>query len=384
MTCTDTTIAIATAPLRALGDDLNSAFLERDREIRALLVALLAGEHVLFLGDPGTGKSALTQAFAEALSGTSGRYFQRLVTKFSVPEELFGPFSLRGLESDRYERQVDGYLPTAEIAFLDEVFKANSAILNALLTILNERAFDNGTQRIGCPLKIAIGASNELPNNDEGDALDALYDRFVLRRWVEPIKSRDARRRLLRMRGAPCVQARITDEELAAARATVDAVVFSEAAEDALLDLQEALAKECGIAMSDRRLRKAEKLVRAYAALQGKVQADPEDLEILADSLWNKPEERAPVEALILRVCNPTKAEAARVYDAAVELLEGVDLQQIGLNDVAKIANLRSELGKMEATIRAMSLHPAVQEIADDVAAMQREVAGALVRVMQF
>lgn len=384
MTRTDATIATATAPLRALGDALNGAFLERDREVRALLVALLAGEHVLLLGDPGTGKSALTQAFAEALSGTSGRYFQRLVTKFSVPEELFGPFSLKGLEQDRYERQVDGYLPTAEIAFLDEVFKANSAILNSLLTILNERAFDNGTQRISCPLKIAIGASNELPNNSEGDALDALYDRFVLRRWVEPIKSRDARRKLLRMKGAPCVQVRITDAELTAARAVVGAVVLTEAAEDALLDLQEALAKECGITMSDRRLRKAEKLVRAYAALQGKLQADPEDLEILADSLWNKPEERAPIEGQIMRVSNPAKAEAAKLYDAAVELMDGVDLKQIGLTDVQRIATLRSELKKIEAAIRDLSQHPSVQAIADDVASMQREVAGALAAVMQF
>ena len=180
----------AVSKMRDLGAALNGVFLERKSEVTALIVATMAGEHALLLGPPGTGKSALTQAFSEAFGGT---YFQRLVSKFTVPEELFGPFSLAGLENDRYERKVAGYLPTAEVAFLDEVFKANSAVLNSLLTILNEREFDNGTNRISCPLKVCIGASNEMPNNDEGDSLDALYDRFTMRRWVSPLKSRSSR-----------------------------------------------------------------------------------------------------------------------------------------------------------------------------------------------
>ena len=113
-------------------------------------------------------------------------FFERLLTRFSVPEELFGPLSMRGLENDQYVRQTDGYLPTATVAFVDEVFKANSAILNSLLTILNERLFDNGNERVEVPLLCLVGASNELPESEE---LDALYDRFLLRCAVEQVSA---------------------------------------------------------------------------------------------------------------------------------------------------------------------------------------------------
>jgi len=116
-----------------------------------------------------------------------GPFFQRLFTRFTTPEEIFGPLSLQALEKDLYIRCTQGFLPTATVAFLDEIFKANSAILNSLLTILNERMFDNGAgTRVSCPLKCVIGASNELPDSEE---LDALLDRFLLRSYVTSGKS---------------------------------------------------------------------------------------------------------------------------------------------------------------------------------------------------
>jgi MoxR-like ATPase len=136
---------------------------------------VLAGEHVLLLGPPGTAKSALVRAIAQAFGGT---YFERLLTKFSTPEELFGPISLKALEQDRYQRVTAGKLPEAEFAFVDEVFKANSAILNSLLTAMNERLFHNDGAPTQMPLVALFGASNELP---EGKELEALFDRFLLR-----------------------------------------------------------------------------------------------------------------------------------------------------------------------------------------------------------
>jgi MoxR-like ATPase len=207
---------------------MSEGLVERDTEVRLLLLAALAREHVLFIGPPGTAKSEVGRRLARLVGGAT--YFERLLTRFSVPEELFGPLSMRALEEDRYVRQTRGYLPEADVAFVDgecrhasdsapahptlvalaaaahtlnpatpprtpnptkqphstEIFKANSAILNALLTLLNERLFDNGSARVRVPLISMVGASNELPESEE---LDALYDRFLLRREVGQVSA---------------------------------------------------------------------------------------------------------------------------------------------------------------------------------------------------
>jgi MoxR-like ATPase len=176
-------MSLPTPPrLGALLTWLEKGLLERQTAVRLTLLAALAGEHVLLVGPPGTAKSELARRLHRVFDGA--RYFERLLTRFSTPEELFGPLSLKALEDDRYERLTDGFLPTAGIAFLDEVFKANSAILNALLTLLNEREFDNGTGRVRTPLLSVVGASNEVPTDE---ALRAFFDRFLLRVPVVPV-----------------------------------------------------------------------------------------------------------------------------------------------------------------------------------------------------
>lgn len=161
---------------------LQHGLLERDIATRLALLAALAGEHVLLLGPPGTAKSELARRLHRVFDDAP--YFERLLTRFSTPEELFGPLSLQALEHDRYERLTTGYLPTAGVAFLDEVFKANSAILNTLLTLLNERQFDHGAGRVPTPLVALVAASNEVPGDD---ALQAFHDRFLVRIPVLPV-----------------------------------------------------------------------------------------------------------------------------------------------------------------------------------------------------
>src|SRR5207248_10587370 len=164
-------------------------------EVDLVLTALLAGEHVLLVGQPGCGKSLLLDS---VLSWTGGRKFSMLLTKFSVPEEVFGPVSLTALKDDRYVRVTAGKLPEADYAFCDELFKASSAILNTLLRILNERVYDAGdgvARRV--PLKLCVAASNEWASPDTGKELAALADRFLLRKAVAPIRSRAGRERLL-------------------------------------------------------------------------------------------------------------------------------------------------------------------------------------------
>ena len=167
--------------LQALERELAASLIERDEVIRASLVALLARQHLIVLGPPGTGKSALVTSLAERISPHSGaglRNFAYLMTRFTTPEELFGPVSVSGLKRDEYRRITAGKLVEAELVFLDEIFKASSAILNALLKIANERVFHNGGQEMQVPLISLFGASNEMP---QGNELEALWDRFLLR-----------------------------------------------------------------------------------------------------------------------------------------------------------------------------------------------------------
>ena len=170
--------------LAGILEALEQGLVERRRQVRLALLAALAGEHTLLVGPPGTAKSELARRLHLAFG--DGLYFERLLTRFSVPEELFGPLSISALEQDRYERQTAGYLPQASIAFIDEVFKANSAILNALLTLLNERKFDNGAGRETCPLISVIGATNEVPADE---VAEAFFDRFLMRLPVAPVSA---------------------------------------------------------------------------------------------------------------------------------------------------------------------------------------------------
>ncbi len=271
---------------------LQQGLVERITPVRLALLAALSGEHVLLLGPPGTAKSEVARRIHMGFSGTT--YFERLLTRFSVPEELFGPLSLKALEQDRYERLLDGYLPTAGVAFIDEIFKANSAILNSLLTLLNEREFDNGNRRVKTPLVTVIGASNELP---EGPELAALFDRFLLRYEVGPVSEGGFTALLQSITDAPKLAPadRISVADLAQ-------IVEGQKSVDVPAEVLELLSAarqhqtQQGNYVSDRRWKKILKLLRTAAYTDGRAAVQTWDCWILEHCLWNKPEDRTKVQ----------------------------------------------------------------------------------------
>jgi MoxR-like ATPase len=293
------------AKLRALRDALGEGLVEREVPIRLALLAALAGEHLLMVGPPGTAKSLVARRLHLALRDST--YFERLLTRFTVPEELFGPLSIDGLEHDRYERLTAGYLPKASIAFLDEIFKANSAILNALLTLLNEREFDNGARRERTPLVAVVGASNELP---EGEELDALFDRFLLRVHVGQV-SQSSFPTLLALRGqaAPDVpeNLKLSSYELETVREASEAVEVPEEVVAVLCDLREWCFAE-NIVVSDRRWRKVVKLLQVSAVTNGRNRVSIWDCWLLQHCLWDAPEARENVYAAYAGLVGATAA----------------------------------------------------------------------------
>jgi MoxR-like ATPase len=267
------TSPLPAARVRSLLTSLGHGLLEREAPVRLALLAALAGEHVLLIGPPGTAKSALARRLHGAFANT--RYFERLLTRFSTPEELFGPLSLKALEDDRYERLTEGFLPTAGIAFLDEVFKANSAILNALLTLLNEREFDNGTQRLRTPLVCVVAASNEVPADD---ALHAFYDRFLIRVPVAPVGDANFAALLALGDAASAVTAPILPAERDAIAAAACGVTLGDAFIAACTALRHWLAVHDEPTLSDRRWRQFVALARTAAASEGRAAVDEYDL----------------------------------------------------------------------------------------------------------
>ena len=274
-------------------EPLKQRFVGRDEVIDLIALALVAGEHLFLHGPPGTAKSALIRHFARAVRG---RYFEYMLTRFSEPNEIFGPIDIAQLREGRVMTVTTGMLPEAEFVFLDELFNANSAILNNLLTVLNERVYRRGAETHRLPLLSLFSASNHLP---EDEALRALFDRFLLRCHVDNLP-RDAMPRLLLAgweleQGEPA-ESSVTAAELDRLRREVFAVNLAPVAEV----YREAVFKvrDLGIALSDRRAVKVMKLLAGSALLCGRRIAQASDLWVLR-YVWDREEQIAALAALV-------------------------------------------------------------------------------------
>ena len=320
--------------------EMNRGIYEKETEISLSLLAALAGESIILLGPPGVAKSMvarqLKNAFREAHS------FEYLMSRFSTPDEIFGPVSIQKLKtSDTYERAVDGYLPTADVVFLDEIWKAGPAIQNTLLTVINEKIFRNGNREMHLPLKLLVAASNELPAKGEG--LEALWDRFVIRIESRPIKMeknfqamllevKSEERRVKKQSSAAEGKANstacsfnlfddtasdkqidadvsISAEEYEQWSKAIDKIGVKEEVLDAISSIRKSLravnvdeaAERRNIYVSDRRWKNIVRLLRTSAFVQDRAEVAVCDLLPIYHCLWQEPGERDAIRQIVIR-----------------------------------------------------------------------------------
>ena len=278
-----------------------------------IALAAVAGEHLLVVGPPGTAKSEAVRRVGRVLGG---RYFEYLLGRFTEPSEIFGPVDLRRLKDGVVETETAGMLPEAELVFLDEVFLGSTAILNTLLGILNERRFRRGHTSVDCPLRVCVGATNRLP---EDDALNAFADRFVLRYFADPVPDQELEALL---EGgwslAPVERAPVGLDALDALGAQAKRADLT-AVRPALSQALRTLRRE-GIELSDRRVVKTQRLIAAAAALDGRSTPSEADLWPLVHVVGDQTGQRLARDALRAQLAS---AENRALAHAAEEAAQG-------------------------------------------------------------
>ena len=296
--------------IQALLREMNRGIYEKETEVMLALLAAIAGESIIILGPPGVAKSMVARRLKGAFK--DARSFEYLMSRFSTPDEIFGPVSISLLKSsDKYERAIEGYLPTADVVFLDEIWKAGPAIQNTLLTVINEKLFRNGEREIHLPLKLLVAASNELPAQGEG--LEALWDRFLIRVETGCIRKQDCFERMLLDDSdgeGPCdSEWQITNEEYAEWTNQIRGIRVADCVLGCIHVIRKALGavtlsssdERRQVYVSDRRWKKIVKLLRTSAFLQDRGEVALSDLLPIYHCLWNEPDERDDIRRIVIR-----------------------------------------------------------------------------------
>lgn len=289
--------------IKKLVGHLNDGMLEREEIIAVAVLGALCGQNVFLLGPPGTAKSLISRRVACAFHEPV--YFEYLMNRFSTPEEVFGPVSIKALKEDRYTRKTENYLPKASFAFLDEIWKSSPAILNTLLTLINERIFRNGDVIEPAALKSLIAASNETPPANLG--LEALYDRFIIRLMVGPISEKHNFDRLVSS-GPSSAETVVPDEikvkpeewvtwnkQIHQVELTPEVLTIIHLIRDKLAEEQEQLK----VYVSDRRWQRAAILMKASAFFNGRKKTNHSDALLLEHCLWTNETNREAVANIV-------------------------------------------------------------------------------------
>lgn len=358
----DENLAALAARLRGdVLDPIKQRLVGKDEIIEVLGVALAAGENTFLLGPPGTAKSALVHEFAARLSGRS---FDYLLTRFTEPSELFGPFDLRRLKDGDLVTNTEGMLPEADFVFLDELLNANSAILNSLLLALNERVFRRGRETVSLPMLLAVGASNRLPDDD---ALAALFDRFLLRvvcdnvddEGLEDVLDAGWKRE---QKTEVNVTMHIDDVRQLIDRTTK---IDLTAVRPAYMQLIRRL-RQAGMPLSDRRAVRLQRVVAASAVLCGRAAADVSDLWIMR-YIWETP---AQSEMLAAHVANISEEFSADIQAGEAQrhplsdTTSGADPEQLS----SAISAILSDTSNPAAADQLSLLAARIEWVSEDAA----------------
>ncbi len=287
---------------------ISSGLLEREETVALTLLAVLSGQSVFLYGPPGTAKSLIARRISLAFKDS--KYFEYLMNRFSTPEEVFGPVSIKELKEDRYIRKPKGYLPEADIAFLDEIWKSSPAILNTLLTIINERKFRNGDQVLDVPLKGIIAASNEIPQKNQG--LEALYDRFIMRLSVLPMAERNHFESLLNEEPANAIipieeSLKFDSEKWKDSLNMINLVNISKESLNIIHSIRVKIDEwnknqsdaSKTIYISDRRWQKMSRILKMAAWLCDREVVKPIDTLILKNCLWTEIENKEALSKIV-------------------------------------------------------------------------------------
>lgn len=357
---TPTTLPDLQQKIEDLETGINTRLVERTAVTRSAVTALVGRVHHFQLGSPGIAKSLLVRTLVAHIDGLQdGDYFERLLTKFSTPPELFGPPSLTALKEDTYRFNTKGKLPEAKFAFVDEIFKANSAILNAMLTIMNERLFFND-ELITVPLTTLYCASNELP---QGEELEALYDRIHLKHVLKPISETGNFIKMLKSQNAGPIVPVISYEEISQAQDEASKVEVPDEVLDALNTLRVNLHKE-GIDPTDRKFAESIKVIRATAWMNGRTVADIDDMRTLAHMMWETPDHIPLVQREVYQLANPLDKEA-------MDLLESVEKLTIEVDRIVDDSDNRQARNK-----QGIEAHAKLERAMNDLTSIKKRASG--------
>lgn len=327
---------------------LHEGLVGREEVIKVALLGVLSRENTILFGPPGTAKSEIARRISKVIGNG---YFEYLLTKFTTPEEIFGPLSIAKLKQDQFERNTQGFLPTAQIGFLDEIFKANSSILNTLLTILNERIFHNGHTRQDVPLVSLISASNELPLND--NELSALYDRFLFKYVVDYLPESKIRQLfdISPSHNNKINQINFTQQDLDTVSANLGLVEIPDEIKDLMIEIRnqynETFKEDKTETLSDRRFVKLIKIVKISALTNARMVVDQSDLLVLCHCLWNNPGNKERIYNLIHDFLFSERVKHNNIYVAITNFARGsylgINANNYTINNPFIIENLQDE-----------------------------------------